>query len=61
MPTHIQLTQQQIRNDNKLYSVPVYDRNTNVTLTIKSEHPAPAKRLIFDMGRAYNNNFYTRV
>ena len=50
-----------IRNDNKLYSVPVYDRNTNVTLTIKSEHPAPANVLYMTWEGAYNNNFYTRV
>jgi hypothetical protein len=50
-----------IRNDNKLYSVPVYDRNTNVTLTIKSEHPAPANVLYLTWEGAYNNNFYTRV
>ena len=50
-----------IRNDNKLYSVPVYDRNTNVTLTIKSEHPAPANILYLTWEGAYNNNFYTRV
>ncbi len=50
-----------IRNDNKLYSVPVYDRNTNVTLTIKSEHPAPANVLYMTWEGAYNNNYYTRV
>ena len=50
-----------IRNDNKLYAVPVYDRNTNVTLTIKSEHPAPANIQYMVWEGAYNNNFYTRV
>ena len=50
-----------IRNDNKLYSVPVYDRNTNVTLTIKSTHPAPANINYMVWEGAYNNNFYTRV
>ena len=50
-----------IRNDNKLYSVPVYDRNTNVILTIKSEHPAPANVLYMTWEGAYNDNFYTRV
>ena len=50
-----------IRNDNKLYSVPVYDRNTNVTLTIKSTHPAPANINYLVWEGAYNNNFYTRV
>ena len=46
-----------IRNDNKLYSVPVYDRNTNVTLTIKSEHPAPANVLYLTWEGAYNTIF----
>ena len=50
-----------IRNNNKLYSVPVYDRNTNVTLTIKSTHPAPANILYLIWEGAYNKNFYTRV
>ena len=50
-----------IRNDNKLYAVPVYDRNTNVTLTVKSEHPAPANIQYMVWEGAYNNNFYTRV
>ena len=34
-----------VLNDNKLYSIPVYDRNTNVGLTIKSTHPTPANIL----------------
>ncbi len=50
-----------IRNENKLYAVPVYDRNTNVTLTVKSEHPAPANIQYLVWEGAYNNNFYTRV
>ena len=50
-----------IRNDNKLYSVPVYDKNLNVTLTVKSEHPAPANIHYMVWEGAYNNNFYTRV
>ena len=48
-------------NDNKLYSIPVYDRNTNVNLSIKSTHPAPANVLYMTWEGAYNNNFYTRV
>ena len=48
-------------NDNKLYSVPIYDRNTNVSLGIKSTHPAPANVLYMTWQGVYNNNFYTRV
>ena len=50
-----------VANDNKLYSVPIYDRNTNVTLKVKSEHPAPATILYMTWEGVYNNNFYTRV
>jgi hypothetical protein len=48
-------------NDNKLYSVPIYDRNTNVTLKVKSTHPTPANILYMTWEGVYNNNFYTRV
>ena len=50
-----------IREDNKLYSVPIYARNTNTTLTVKSEHPAPANILYMTWEGVYNNNFYQRV
>ena len=50
-----------VLNDNKLYSIPVYDRNTNVGLTIKSTHPTPANILYMTWEGIYNNNFYTRV
>jgi len=48
-------------NNNKLYSVPIFDRNTNVSLGIKSTHPAPANVLYMTWQGVYNNNFYTRV
>ena len=47
--------------DNKLYSVPIYDRNTNVILSVKSTHPTPANVLYMTWEGVYNNNFYTRV
>ena len=50
-----------IRNDNKLYTVPIYDRNTNVTLKVKSTHTTPANILYMSWEGVYNNNFYTRV
>jgi len=50
-----------IVNDNGLYSVPIYDRNTNVTLKVKSTHPTPANVLYMTWEGVYNNNFYTRV
>ena len=52
---------QTVVNNNKLYSVPIYDRNTNVTLKVKSTHPAPATILYMTWEGVYNNNFYTRV
>ena len=50
-----------VLNDNKLYSIPIYDRNTNVGLTIKSTHPTPANILYMTWEGIYNDNFYTRV
>ena len=50
-----------ILEDNKLRSVPIYDRNTNVALSVKSTHPAPANILYMTWEGVYNNNFYTRV
>ena len=48
-------------SSNKLYSVPIYDRNTNVSLKLKSTHPTPANILYMTWEGVYNNNFYTRV
>ena len=48
-------------NDNKLWTIPIYDRNTNVFLTIKSTHPTPANILYMTWEGIYNNNFYQRV
>jgi len=47
--------------DNLLREVPIYDRNINVALTVKSTHPAPATihNLIWE--GAYNTKFYQRV
>ena len=50
-----------ILEDNNLRSVPIYDRNTNVALSVKSTHPAPANILYMTWEGVYNNNFYTRV
>ncbi|MBA87573.1 MAG: hypothetical protein CMB29_05890 [Euryarchaeota archaeon] len=48
-------------NNNKLQSIPIYDRNTNVTLKVQSTHPTPANILYMTWEGIYNNNFYTRV
>ena len=48
-------------DDNILRTVPVYDRNINTTLVIKSTHPAPANFHTLTWEGVYNNNFYQRV
>ena len=50
-----------INNDNNLRTVPIYDRNINTALTIKSKHPAPATIHNMTWEGVYNNNFYERV
>ena len=48
-------------NDNILRTVPIYDRNINATLIIKSTHPSPANFHTLTWEGVYNNNFYQRV
>ena len=50
-----------IVNDNILRSVPVYDRNINAALTIKSTHPAPATIHNMTWEGVYTTNNYQRV
>ena len=47
--------------DNLLRTVPIYDRNINSTLVIKSTHPSPANFHTLSWEGVYNNNFYQRV
>ncbi len=48
-------------DDNIIREVPIYDANTNVALTIKSTHPAPATIHNLTWEGAYNTKFYQRV
>ncbi len=48
-------------DDNILREVPIYDANTNVLLTIKSTHPAPATIHNLTWEGAYNTKFYQSV
>jgi hypothetical protein len=48
-------------DDNNLRTVPIYDRNINASLTIKSTHPAPANLHTLTWEGVLNNNFYQRV
>lgn len=50
-----------IFDDNIVRTVPVYDRNKNVTLTVKSTHPAPATLHNMTWEGVYTNNNYARV
>lgn len=50
-----------IFDDNVLRTVPIYDRNINATLTIKSNHPSPATIHNLTWEGILNNKFYTRV
>ena len=50
-----------IFDDNVLRTVPIYDRNINATLTIKSKHPSPATIHNLTWEGILNNKFYTRV
>jgi len=50
-----------IFDDDILRTVPIYDRNINASLTIKSTHPSPATVHNLTWEGILNNNFYTRV
>ena len=42
-------------------TVPIYERNTNITLTLKSSHPSPATLHALSWEAAYSPRFYNRV
>ena len=50
-----------IVDDNLIRTVPVYDRNINALLTVKSTHPAPATIHNMTWEGVYTTNNYTRV
>ncbi|MBB12999.1 MAG: hypothetical protein CMC78_02385 [Flavobacteriaceae bacterium] len=50
-----------IIDDNILRSIPIYDRNINAQLTLKSTHPAPATVHHMTWEGVYTNNNYQRV
>jgi hypothetical protein len=50
-----------VTDDNILRTVPIYDRNTNVSLSLKSTHPAPATIHNMTWEGVYTNNNYERV
>ena len=42
-------------------TVPIYERNTNITLTLKSQHPSPATLHALSWEGDYSPRFYRRV
>ena len=50
-----------IVDDNNLRTIPIYDRNINASLTLKSTHPAPATVHNMTWEGVYTNNNYERV
>jgi len=48
-------------NDNIIRTVPIYDRNIDAALTLKSTHPAPATVHNMTWEGVYTNNNYERV
>ena len=51
----VQFTEESIR------TIPIYDRNTNTTLTLKSTHASPATLYSMSWEGDYNTKFYQRV
>ena len=47
--------------ENSIKTIPIYDRNTNTTLTLKSTHPSPATLHSMTWEGDYNTRFYSRV
>ena len=44
-----------------LHTIPVYDRNTNLTVQIKSNHPSPATIFSMNWEGDYSTRYYARV
>ena len=51
----VQFTEESIK------TIPIYDRNTNTTLTLKSTHASPATLFSMTWEGDYNDRFYQRV
>ena len=47
--------------DESIRTIPIYDRNTNATLTLKSTHPSPATLQSMTWEGEYTTKFYQRV
>ena len=51
----VQFTEESIK------TIPIYDKNTNTTLTLKSTHASPATLNSMTWEGDYNNRYYNRV
>ena len=47
--------------DEHIHTIPVYERNTNVTIHLQSTHPSPATLNSMTWEGDYNPKFYQRV
>jgi len=47
--------------DGSFRTIPVYERNTNVNVTLTSEHPSPANIESMSWEGEYNTRFYKRI
>ncbi len=47
--------------DEYIHTIPVYERNTNLTVQLKSSHPSPATLHSMNWEGDYNNRFYRRA
>ena len=47
--------------DTYIHTIPVYDRNENLTVHIKSNHPSPATLFSMNWEGDYSNKYYKRV
>ena len=45
----------------KMHTIPAYERNTNLTVKLKSSHPSPATLYSMTWEGDYNNRYYQRV
>ena len=48
-------------NPDNIETIPIYEKNTNMTLTLKSTHPSPATLNSMSWEGDYTNQFYKSV
>ena len=48
-------------DDEHVHTIPAYERNSNLTVQLKSSHPSPATLHSMNWEGDYSNQFYKRV